>query len=185
MSRLSDIAVKVELPAPGGGLGGGVAAILTELATLLERLATEQTPAAIDLRSLPMSPQDRAELQRTLGEGEVQATVRARGLSSIRETQVAGVWWVEHRDAQGELIAELLEVTRIPEILASAPDEIAAAGPALRGQIIGMHAAARMPAADSSAGRVDRSPPPAADRPSAPQAPTANAQISGAAGHTL
>ncbi len=37
-----------------------------------------------------------------------------------------GVWWVEHRDRQGELIAEMIEVTRVPQILASASDEIAA-----------------------------------------------------------
>jgi hydrogenase maturation protease len=67
---------------------------------LLERLAESQIPAAIDLRSLPMSPQDRIELQRALGEGEVQATVTADGLSTIRETRISGVWWVEHRDPE-------------------------------------------------------------------------------------
>lgn len=147
MSRLSDISIRVEQAVPTGGLGGGVTAILNELATLLDKLAGDETPAAIDLRSLPMSPQDRAELQRALGEGEVQATVHAQGLSSIRETRIAGVWWVEHRDPHGELIAELLEVTRIPGILASAPDEIAAAGPALRRQM----AAATTAAAPGSA----------------------------------
>jgi hypothetical protein len=54
-------------------LGAGVSAILAELATLLEQLAEQQTPAAIDLRSLPMSPKERDELQQLLGEGEVQA----------------------------------------------------------------------------------------------------------------
>ncbi len=144
MSRLSEIAIRIEGPAiPGGpvpsadparsgGLGNGVSAVLAELATLLEQLAQKQTPAAIDLRSLPMSPQDRAELQRVLGDGEVRATVKADGLSSIRETGFSGIWWVSHCDAQGAAIAELLEVTRVPELLASAPDEIAAAARALR-----------------------------------------------------
>ena len=45
---------------------------------------------------------------------------------------MAGVWWVEHRDAQGKLQAELLEVTQVPAILASAADEIASAARALR-----------------------------------------------------
>ncbi len=135
MSRLADIPIRIEAPPPTFGLGGGVAAILTELVTLLERLAQSQTPAAIDLRSLPMSPQDRVELKRVLGEGEVQATIHAEGLSDIRETGISGVWWVEHRDAQGELVAELLEVTRVPEILASASDEIAAAARVLREQM--------------------------------------------------
>jgi hydrogenase-1 operon protein HyaF len=137
LSRLADIAIRVEPPAQVGGLGGGVAAILTEMIGLLERLANGAEPAAIDLRSLPMSPQDRTELQRVLGEGEVQATVNAGGLSSIRETRISGVWWVEHRDDRGELIAELIEVTRVPEILASAPDEIAAGARELRSRIAG------------------------------------------------
>jgi hypothetical protein len=50
---------------------------------------------------------------------------------------VAGVWWVEHRDRQGELIAELIEVTEVPPILASAPDEIAAAARQLRERTAG------------------------------------------------
>lgn len=147
MSRLAEIPIRIEGPAlPGaaapsgeparsGGLGQGVSAILAELATLLERLADGQIPAAIDLRSLPMSPQDRTELERVLGDGEVQATVKADGLSSIRETGVSGIWWVTHCNAQGESIAELLEVTRVPELLASAPDEIAGAARALRGRV--------------------------------------------------
>ena len=144
MTRLAEIAIRIEGPAlPGGpaasadparsgGLGNGVSAVLAELATLLAQLEESQTPAAIDLRSLPMSPQDRTELERVLGDGEVQATVRADGLSSIRETSFSGIWWVTHCNPQGEMIAELLEVTLVPEILASAPDEIAAAAQALR-----------------------------------------------------
>ncbi len=150
MSRLTEIPIRVELqpqiPARAGagndtahsahgGLGGGVTAILSELVSLLEKLARGEPSAAIDMRSLPMTPQERTELQRVLGEGEVQATVNAEGLSSFRETRFAGIWWVEHRDRQGELIAELIEVTRVPDILASAPDEIAAGARALRAQI--------------------------------------------------
>jgi hydrogenase-1 operon protein HyaF len=135
MSRLTEIPIHIEPRAPAGGLGGGVTAILSELVSLLDRLADGEESAAIDLRSLPMSPQDRAELRRALGDGEVQATLNAEGISSIRETQVPGVWWVEHRDRQGEVIAELIEVTRMPQILMSASDEIAAGARALREQI--------------------------------------------------
>ena len=150
MSRLTEIPIRIEpsarieTPAVVGGLGGGVAAILSELVTLLERLVKGEAPGAIDLLSLPMSPLDRAELQRVLGEGEVQATVNAQGLSKMRETHVSGVWWVEHFDQQGELIAELIEVCRVPEILSSASDEIAAGARALRAQIA-MAAAPRAP----------------------------------------
>jgi hydrogenase-1 operon protein HyaF len=135
MSRLADIPVRIEPAVRTGGLGGGVTAILAELAALLERLAEHGDAGAIDLRSLPMSAQDRAALQAVLGEGEVQATLQADGASSIRETQVAGVWWIENRDRHGEIIAELLEVAAVPLILGRAADEIAAAARRLRAGI--------------------------------------------------
>ena len=93
-------------------------------------------PAVIDLLSLPMSAEDRSELERVLGEGEVRATIQAEGLSVLRETGISGVWWVEHRGAQGELVAELLEVARVPAILESVPDEIAAAAGTLRERLV-------------------------------------------------
>jgi hydrogenase-1 operon protein HyaF len=130
MSALSDIPVRVEglvrtsatgpaapVPPPPG-LGGGIAAILSELATLLERLAMQGESAMIDLSSLPMSDNDRIELQRVLGTGEVCATLDAQGLSTVRETGFAGVWWIDHRNASGEPLAELLEVGLCPQIRA-------------------------------------------------------------------
>jgi hydrogenase-1 operon protein HyaF len=143
MSRLTDIPIRIEplVSSSSGGLGGGVTAILTEIVRLLERLASLDEPAAIDLRSLPMSPQDRTELQNALGEGEVQATLNAEGISRIHETRVPGVWWVEHRDRHGEPIAELIEVSRVPQILASASEEIAAGARDLRERITAAMAA--------------------------------------------
>lgn len=102
---------------------------------LLETLVAGGPSATIDLRSLPMSPQDRNELQFALGEGEVKATLDADGLSTLRETGVCGIWWIEHRDRHGELIAELLEVARVPYILESAPDELARGAGELRTRI--------------------------------------------------
>lgn len=138
MTRLRDIPIhiepsaRIETPARTGGLGGGVTAILSEAAGLLEKLADGGNPAVIDLRSLPMSSQDRAALQGALGEGEVRVTLDADGISTLYETAIAGLWWVEHRNGQGDVIAELLEITRFPLILDSAPDEIATSAAALR-----------------------------------------------------
>jgi hydrogenase-1 operon protein HyaF len=117
------------------GLGGGVVAILSELVNLLEVLAADASAASIDLQSLPMSAADRLQLQQALGEGEVQATLTAQGSSRIRETRVAGVWWVEHFGQDRELVAESIEVTLIPDILKAAADEIAPAARDLRTRI--------------------------------------------------
>lgn len=100
-----------------GTIGGGVTAILAEIATLLERLVAGGEPAAIDLKSLPMSPADRQSLVGALGPGEVTITLEANGDSTIRETGVQGVWWTEHHDCQGELIAAFIEIARVPTIL--------------------------------------------------------------------
>jgi hydrogenase-1 operon protein HyaF len=145
MSRLTDIGIRIEAPTRRGGLGGGVAAVLSELVGMLERVALGGDAATIDLRSLPMSPQDRIELQQTLGQGEVQATLSAEGVSTLHETGVSGVWWVEHRDRHGELIAELIEVVAIPQILAASRDEMIAGGRALRERLSIGHEASLEP----------------------------------------
>jgi len=146
VSRLSDIPIRVlpSVAAPaagdglGGGLGGGVHAILAELVTLLEGLVDLEHGGMIDLHSLPMDPRDRTALQHALGKGEVHATLDAQGLSQFQETSVPGIWWIEHRDPSGELVAELLEVAAVPAILACARDEIATGPGVLRSRIAGL-----------------------------------------------
>jgi hydrogenase-1 operon protein HyaF len=142
MIRLSDIPIRIEgtiPPAAGpersGGLGGGVAAILTELAARLERLAENGDGALLDLRSLPMSPADRDELLEALGSGEVTATLDAQGVSTLSETAFAGIWWTIHRDHDGKVTSELIEVGLVPQILAAHPDDISRAALALRRRI--------------------------------------------------
>jgi len=135
MSRFAGIPIRVEPPEPIDGLGGGVRAILHEIVTLLDRLASANEPAAIDLRSLPMSPADRIELRHALGSGEVRATLNAEGASTIQETHIPGVWWIEHRDLQDQLIAELIDITLVPDILARDREEIAEGMRTLREQL--------------------------------------------------
>lgn len=160
MTRLSEIPIRVALAsagpaalngaagstpgAPLAGLGGGIYAIVAELTRLLDGLVRHQQTGVVDLRSLPMSAQDRLALKQLLGEGEVQANFDAEGISHFCETGVPGVWWVEHRDRSGELIAELIEVAGVPEILCSAPDEIAVGSRVLEARLAAL--AAAMPA---------------------------------------
>jgi hypothetical protein len=82
-----------------------------------------------------MSPADRGELLEALGQGEVTATLDAQGVSTLRETGFAGIWWTVHRDRDGEVTSELLEVSLVPQILASSPDDISLAAAALRRRI--------------------------------------------------
>jgi HupH hydrogenase expression protein, C-terminal conserved region len=135
--KLSDIPVKIEGGAVNAGnttgtVGGGLIAILRELSEMLERLAAYDETAAIDLRSLPFSPSDYQSLREFLGDGEVEVTLSVAGMSRVRETGFSGIWWVEHHNPEGELLAELLEITNIPEILVTEKNEVAKSASKLR-----------------------------------------------------
>lgn len=129
MSGLGDIPIRVEPAAPAtpattGTIGGGVNAILSEIAARLERVARGDGPDAIDMRTLPISEDEREQLRRALGVGEVSITLRTDGESTIRETAIRGVWWNQFRDIDGQLIAEFIEVAPVPGILPVPADEL-------------------------------------------------------------
>ena len=58
-------------------IGGGFAALLAELAHLLERFSDSGERRAIDLRSLPLAPGEYDHLHEILGRGEVTVTLGA------------------------------------------------------------------------------------------------------------
>ncbi len=100
---------------------GSIQPILREIETLLARLVETERGGAIDLRSLPMSPDDYQKLKEVLGEGEVGATLDAMGPTQVRETSIHGVWWVTHHNSDETIVAEFIEVTVMPEILLTHP----------------------------------------------------------------
>jgi len=92
-------------------------ALLQELLAMLKNLSEHRESSSIDIRSLPLTPADYDFLNVFLGDGEVSAKVNALGLSEIKETRFSGIWWIRHFNSQDELIAELIEVTNLPDIL--------------------------------------------------------------------
>jgi hydrogenase-1 operon protein HyaF len=129
MSGLSGIGVRVEAAA------GNAHAVLREVAALLARLIETGEGGAIDLHGLPLGPADFDLLRETLGQGEASATIEAGGPSTLVETACAGVWWVTHRNDEGQVVAEHLEVARVPEILSSQAEDMRAGLARLRAQI--------------------------------------------------
>jgi hydrogenase-1 operon protein HyaF len=130
---LEDIPVAVATP--GGQLTGQAEAVLREVATLLERLTSHGEQGSIDLRSLPLSAADRSWLRERLGKGEVSISLAAGGASSLTETGLAGVWWVEHRDEQDEMCGEFIEVAAVPALVAAHPEDMASALARLRSSL--------------------------------------------------
>jgi hydrogenase-1 operon protein HyaF len=106
------------------GLSGNAPVLLHEIAELARRLLDFGESAAIDLRALPLTPADLDWLRETLGHGQVTATLEAEGESTLTETVCPGVWWVTHRNENGAVVSEFIEVTFVPELLKAHPDDV-------------------------------------------------------------
>lgn len=116
---------------------GNLRALLTEIATRLDHLARDGTCGSIDLNSLPFAPGEYEQLRLLLGEGEASARIEALGPSEIVETRYPGVWWVTHYNVEGDIVADSIEITPIPEILKSQPDDISMGLELIREQLNG------------------------------------------------
>jgi hydrogenase-1 operon protein HyaF len=103
---------------------GNLRALLAEIAAHLEKLARNGATGSIDLNSLPFAPGEYDQLRQLLGQGEVTAHIEAIGPSEIVETRYPGVWWVTHYNVEGDIIADTLEITALPDILRSQPEDI-------------------------------------------------------------
>lgn len=118
------IPLKVKSSPKGVTIGGGVKAIGFEILSYLERfLATGET-AAIDMRGLPMAPNEYQELLTMLGEGELDLSIDLNGLTRIRETAYSGVWWIQHKGTDDRILSEYIEINRIPDFLCAQTDQI-------------------------------------------------------------
>ncbi len=104
--------------ASGGVLTGPLVSLLREVVDHLDRLLGGGKGDAIDLRALPVMGSDElGYLRELLGTGEVAARVEAMGLTEVRETALPAVWWVTYFGADGAVVAERIEIARVPEIL--------------------------------------------------------------------
>ncbi len=107
-----------------GALTGNAVAVLREVAGYLTELAEGGGGGIIDLAAMPLSPADKAWLATQLGEGEVTVTLSLDGPSDVRETGFAGVWWLLHRNPEGVVTGEFIEVCRVPELVMAPLDDI-------------------------------------------------------------
>jgi len=101
--------------------------LLHEVKHALHNLINIGEPTIIDLRSIPLASGEEDEILSTLGRGEIQAHFDALGPSEIIETAYAGVWIVTHFNDENEIISRFIEISKIPDILASQSEDINAA----------------------------------------------------------
>jgi len=117
---------------------GNIRALLAEIAARMEKLAGDGTTGSIDLNSLPLAPGEYEQLRQVLGQGEVSAHIEAIGPSEIIETRYPGVWWVTHYNVEGDIVADMLEITTIPEIFKSQPEDVREGLALLNAQLSGI-----------------------------------------------
>jgi hydrogenase-1 operon protein HyaF len=118
MSSLETIPVTTEVAT------GNVEPLLHEIRHALKRLIGGEDGTTIDLKSLPLAPGEEERIEATLGTGEVRAEVDALGPTLIQETSYPGVWLISHKNADNAVVARFIEVTYIPELLRSQPEDI-------------------------------------------------------------
>lgn len=107
------------------GLTGNAPPLLRELLEMVHRLLDAGEASSIDLSALPLTPADLDWLREKLGEGEIVVTLQAGGESTLAETACAGVWWVTHRNEQGTVTAQFVEVAFVPELVKAHPKDVA------------------------------------------------------------
>ena len=123
---LDAIPIHVIHPSSGEpGLSGNAPPLLRELAEQVRRLLETGETSAIDLSALPMTPADLDWLREKLGSGEIAVTLQAGGESTLDETACAGVWWVTHRNEQGAVASQFIEVAFVPELVKAHPQDVA------------------------------------------------------------
>jgi len=119
--KLSDIAVKIE---QSDYNSGNLQSIITEIKYALQRLIEQKKEHSIDLRAMPWSPGEEQKLTELLGLGEVRIELDALGKSTFYETLYSGVWLVTHYNQEDEVIAKLIEITRLPGMVFAQTEDI-------------------------------------------------------------
>ena len=131
MSELESHSLGVALVGAGTPEWGNAIPILHEIRHGLRRLVEGGETSLIDLQAIPFGPGDEERLLSLLGQGEVEARLDALGPTHLRETAIPGVWLVDHRNRAGDRIGLQVEISTVPEILRTQPQDLSRALAAL------------------------------------------------------
>mgnify|MGYP001154200435 CR=1 FL=1 len=104
---------------------GNADPILREIRFALTKLVETGEPTVIDLGAIPFAAGDERILDNVLGEGELQAVLNSLGSSRIVETEISGVWRIDHMDDDGEIQSRFIEITYLPDILRTQAEDAA------------------------------------------------------------
>lgn len=99
--------------------------ILAELDEQLGAWRVGQPPHVINLTLLPLAPEDIAYLGQRLGVGDVTVLSRGYGNCRVTSTMVPHCWQVVYFNSQDHIILNTIEVTRMPDVVSAAPEDLA------------------------------------------------------------
>jgi hydrogenase-1 operon protein HyaF len=98
--------------------------VMQEIRHALAQLFEIRKTTVIDLKSIPMTPDEEATLEATLGEENAMVKVTAKGTSRLIETDIAAVWLLTHYNINNEVLGKFIEVTYEPSLLIQSKDEV-------------------------------------------------------------
>ncbi|MEW5963594.1 MAG: hydrogenase expression/formation C-terminal domain-containing protein [Pseudomonadota bacterium] len=107
-------------------------ALLPEINEHIAKANAAAAPHVINLSLLPHTLEDLALLDQLLGKGDLVILSRGYGNCRVTSTRTRNVWWVQYYNSQDTLILNSIEVTRLPEVVRAASEDLAASAERLR-----------------------------------------------------
>lgn len=107
-------------------------ALLPEINEHVAEVGPSTPPHVINLSLLPHTLEDLAMLAQVLGKGELVILSRGYGNCRVTNTSTRHVWWVQYYNSQDTLILNSIEITRLPEVVCAAKEDLADSAERLR-----------------------------------------------------
>lgn len=100
-------------------------ALLPEINESIAKAARAAAPHVINLSLLPHTLEDLSLLAELLGKGDAAILSRGYGNCRVTSTRTSNVWWVQYYNSQDTLILNSIEITRLPEVVCAAREDLA------------------------------------------------------------
>jgi hydrogenase-1 operon protein HyaF len=97
--------------------------VLAEIRDRARRRQPGDVTHTISLSLLPMTPQDIAFLQETLGAGPVRIVSKGYGSCRIQATAIRGVWSVQFFNTMDTILLDTLEIGEVPVVACAAEED--------------------------------------------------------------
>ncbi|MGD9669238.1 MAG: hydrogenase expression/formation protein [Hyphomicrobiaceae bacterium] len=107
-------------------------ALLPEINERVAKVDASSPPHVINLSLLPHTLEDLAMLGQVLGKGELVILSRGYGNCRVTNTGTRHVWWVQYYNSQDALILNSIEITRLPEVVCAAKEDLSDSAERLR-----------------------------------------------------